>query len=603
MVRVLHWPTCAAISDCFAASLMDGSGCFLHSSDAHRAEALDRVSAGAPLRFIGGLAVDEDTWTRIKAALPVVDGRPQVPAGSTFMQSRFAAGLNLERTDFLGWVSFSDAVFGGTVSLAGGTFSRGIALDGMKITGTLLLSGAQVHGDVHAYALKATDGLNMQGTNIDGSLRLASVQRSGSGSDRLDETDLGRLDLTNARVVGNVEGHRIRVAGTVSLSDTHLDSDASFQFSELGQFHAGRTTVENGMLDLAGVRCGGLSISASRLPGELLLQEAVVEGPLRLDRSTLGTSRLGPVRVAGDLTAADTTFTRRITADIAATAVDMNGARFDGGGEIRLRCDELRMIAASFGRPTVVRPTPADEHDHDDLKTEAEPSHRPTPPPASVRVTSLEGADTDNLTLVGADMSDCRFRHAHNLDRLRLESGSTFARSSRPRLRRRLLAEERHVRADRTRADRTRADPSDVAAAYRALRRGAEDRRDAAAATDFYYGEMEMRRLDRTTGPTERAVVVAYWLVSGYGLVATRAVAFFVVVCLAYWGLLANDAAAAATGWSQRLVYAVTTMTPVVPTQELELTPAGAVLRLCARITGPILLALAFLAIRNRVRR
>jgi hypothetical protein len=68
---------------------------------------------------------------------------------------------------------------------------------------------------------------------------------------------------------------------------------------------------------------------------------------------------------------------------------------------------------------------------------------------------------------------------------------------------------------------------------------GREDGKDEPGAADFYYGEMEMRRHARrgrtsgaSRGQVERAILTAYWLMSGYGLRAWRALAWLLVVIL-----------------------------------------------------------------------
>ncbi|MFD3682614.1 hypothetical protein [Streptomyces sp. NPDC058613] len=54
---------------------------------------------------------------------------------------------------------------------------------------------------------------------------------------------------------------------------------------------------------------------------------------------------------------------------------------------------------------------------------------------------------------------------------------------------------------------------------YRALRKAFEDSKNQPGAADFYYGETEMRRHDRTaTSSAERGLLHAYWMVSGNGL-------------------------------------------------------------------------------------
>ena len=52
---------------------------------------------------------------------------------------------------------------------------------------------------------------------------------------------------------------------------------------------------------------------------------------------------------------------------------------------------------------------------------------------------------------------------------------------------------------------------------------GREDQGDSPGAADFYYGEMEMRRHDPQSSPSERAILTAYWLSSGYALRGLRA--------------------------------------------------------------------------------
>jgi hypothetical protein len=91
-------------------------------------------------------------------------------------------------------------------------------------------------------------------------------------------------------------------------------------------------------------------------------------------------------------------------------------------------------------------------------------------------------------------------------------------------------------------------DPEDVAARYRQLRKAFEDGKNEPGAADFYYGEMEMRRHDReTSSRAERALLSAYWLVSGYGLRASRALGWLVAamsmtaMLLMFWGIPTRD--------------------------------------------------------------
>ena len=51
---------------------------------------------------------------------------------------------------------------------------------------------------------------------------------------------------------------------------------------------------------------------------------------------------------------------------------------------------------------------------------------------------------------------------------------------------------------------------AEVAAIYRELRAGQEGRKDEPGSADFYYGEMEMRRLAAPKLSGERAILEAY---------------------------------------------------------------------------------------------
>jgi uncharacterized protein YjbI with pentapeptide repeats len=207
---------------------------------------------------------------------------------------------------------------------------------------------------------------------------------------------------------------------------------------------------------------------------------------------------------------------------------------------------------------------------------------RPLLPQAEVellarpRLLSVQGANVAGLTVSNVDLAECRFAGAHNLDRLRLESEVTFSPAPvrLPWDWRQVIAEERAWRAapskrqtPRWRAARSNrwATPQSppawlhrpygkewpgvlpagqIAGLYRALRKGREDAKDEPGAADFYYGEMEMRRhASRSTdisihnrtgevsgGEVERAILTVYWLVSGYGLRAWRALAWLAAV-------------------------------------------------------------------------
>jgi len=277
---------------------------------------------------------------------------------------------------------------------------------------------------------------------------------------------------------------------------------------------------------------------------------------------------------------------------------------------------------------------------------------------------SLMRANVAGLGLSNVTVANCRFADAHNLDKMRLEADVSFAAapSALGRLSRRgrqVIAEERDWRARRARQWAWRApqwpgwlgdrpgvlEAGQIADRYRALRKGREDAKNEPGAAYFYYGEMEMRRHSRTSPAAERGIIWLYWLISGYGLRSLRSLAVLVMLglvvttALTGWGL---GATAPATTPPQRIVGTVSAathkhaeikatlsgITPRLPpvserwtkdrtetalevtfesfvfrSTDEPLTTAGTWITIVARILGPVLIALALLAVRNRVRR
>ena len=133
-------------------------------------------------------------------------------------------------------------------------------------------------------------------------------------------------------------------------------------------------------------------------------------------------------------------------------------------------------------------------------------------------------------------------------------------------------------------------------------------------------GEMEMRRLackarsrmarekrtfsDWVQAKTEGFVLSLYWLTSGYGLRAWRAIA--ALTCLlalstAYF-LLAGELGSNAN-IATALLFSIQSVTALFRGPERQLSPSGEWVQLLLRFIGPVLIGLAILSIRGRVKR
>jgi hypothetical protein len=358
--------------------------------------------------------------------------------------------------------------------------------------------------------------------------------------------------------------------------------------------------------------------------------------------------QFGPLLAAGRLELDDVQFAQPVQIEVSAAGLCCRRARFPSGVQFRLRWARVVLDDTDLAAPSILAGIPAPSEEilagrENEIATAwqrlpaGELSERP-------QLVSLQRVNVAGLGLSNVSAADCRFAGAHNLDKLRLESGVSFATApsqwglgGRRWGGREVIAEERAWRANPDRPRRTRRgwaapdwpgwlgdrqpgvlDPGQIAGLYRALRKGREDIKDEPGAADFYYGEMEMRRARprsdsnsgnqsgaSSRGRVERGVLTAYWLVSGYGLRAWRAVAALAVVTalLAVAFRLAGFAVPPrpVSYWTS-LLYAFRA-TLSLTDNEVKLTAWGQLLQGVLRLTGPVLLGLALLALRGRVKR
>jgi uncharacterized protein YjbI with pentapeptide repeats len=379
-------------------------------------------------------------------------------------------------------------------------------------------------------------------------------------------------------------------------------------------------------------------------------REATFQGDARFDDVELrssacfesvsfdGTLQFGPLLAHQALVLDDVRFAQPTRIEVSARAISCRRARFPAGVRLRLRWARVVLDDSDFPAPSIltgVRRLASDELAEREERIAEAWTERISKEP---RLASLHWANVAGLGLNNVDLADCRFAGAHNLDKLRLEADVSFATapSRLGRLSkggwRQVIAEERAWRASRSsprwerpwwpeRLDPEPAvlDPGQIAGLYRALRKGREDIKDEPGAADFYYGEMEMRRrAQRPRGSTsdtrasssswgrvERSILTAYWLVSGYGLRAWRSLVWLagITVALAVAFHLVGFVRPPQpdTYWTSLLYASRATLSLTDP--EVTLTAWGKFLQAVLRLTGPVLLGLALLALRGRVKR
>lgn len=148
---------------------------------------------------------------------------------------------------------------------------------------------------------------------------------------------------------------------------------------------------------------------------------------------------------------------------------------------------------------------------------------------------------------------------------------------------------------------------------YRELKQNYEDRRDYERASDFHYGEKEMRRRNPQTSWGLRVLLSIYWLLSGYGeryvrpLICATVVLLVGAVLYMCLGLSPKSGGPtldvmSAWDWLRSAFYSFRVMTLLRP-DDLAPIRYAKLVHAFQSLSGPVLLGLFALAVRQRLKR
>ncbi|MGW7587684.1 pentapeptide repeat-containing protein [Streptomyces rubiginosohelvolus] len=439
--------------------------------------------------------------------------------------------------------------------------------------------------------------------------------------------------------------------GSATFKKSAGFQEATFE----GRAQFGSATFEGTAGFVSATFKGRAMFGGATFEGRAAFESATFEEDAWFKSTTFATAdRFGPLVCAGRIMLSGSAFGGPVTLLFAARRLECRRTRWSATAEVRLRYATVDFAHAVFEYPLTIASAldPLVLTDGSEL---AETTLADAPGP-DVRVASLRGVDAAHLVLADVDLSGCLFTGTVHLDQLRLEGACTFDTAPAsvrwrrwPPVRfteRRVLAEEHHWRASQPGAAQgwnvavlgaERAGPLQLAPVYRALRKAFEDGKHEPGAADFYYGEMEMRRHAGDIPRGERGLLTAYWALSGYGLRASRALAWLgaamlvTVVLLMAFGLAQETPNQTATGTvpagGGKVTFEIDKDDPQNPTGDRltgerfekalnvtlnsvvfrssgqDLTTAGTYIEMTSRLTEPVLLGLAVLAVRNRVKR
>jgi hypothetical protein len=643
-------------------------------------------------RLPPGMQLRIPPWSKhlISSHRQVAAARQKLTQSDLNIMRAAEGSIELSGHTFDGDMVFPEGSIAGNLCLCNATFTGNVEITNVQVAGYCCLQNVRVAGQTILRDLTIGDDLAIDDAELSGDLILENVRADGSLSLQRLQVQLaiyiGANTKSEAIFLGGLRGakeglyitdvstrsgilaHSAHVGGSVHVEASAIDGDFALAESDVG----GQLVVSLGgtrnvvslrgttlnarsvltasytrLFDLTDVRARGqteLHLDNVGSHGALLMDGMIANGPTswHLEGAFLSARRL---QLAGG------------TLEVVASYVDLTNADFLGSTVLRA---STRRIDSDSGRQDQI--TDARKHGRDRRSRGAACDSGQDGVAARSRgvlIASLQGANTTGLALSGVDLSDCRFGGSHALDELIIEDDVTWAVAPRAngrryRTRRQVIAAERFWRATRGGIGWTQPPPIDddlepslsaarIAALYRALRKGCEDRKNEPGAADFYYGEMEMRRLG-ADGLTERLLLAVYWLVSGYGLRAWRALASLIVVVMlgglliATWGVRspssssnpivavsANAApnakpptspnhteAAAGAPRAQSvsallpsaLTFSAESASAVLhDPSPLALTLAGQWCQVILRLAGPVLLGLAVLSLRGRVKR
>jgi uncharacterized protein YjbI with pentapeptide repeats len=641
------WEQCSQ-NDCTGERLPATAWCLAHAAkQAPEAfiEELKRISAEGSIAA-RGVVISAELLERLLAAAPRKDDRPtftvarfdearfegmagfigvRFEGAAVFVGARFQGEAWFAEARFEGGAGFDEASFQDNAWFAEASFQRSTGFRNARFGRGAVFHEARFQGGAHFDEASFKAGAGFDGARFQGQAVFVNAsfhEHAGFGEARFQ----GLAQFLSVDFEGGAG------FGEARFQDRARFSGATFQrtvWFDGASFQGGAEFDGASFEDRA--RFSGVSFQGETGFGRVRFQGVAEFGGASFERAT----HLGPLR-ARQLVLDGAVFGARVQLDITAAALCARRARFPAGVHLRLRYATVHLDDADLAAPAILAgvPSPFPELGRHQELWDTRGWERLPPGPRQQRwrprLLSIRRADVAGLRLADVDLRACRFAGAHNLDRLRIEGAPLFART--PgwwRARRKTLAEEQHWRTTRqgrwlpggwypracqppdspkpegpTEAPAV-VEPARLAALYRELRKGREDAKDEPGAADFYYGEMEMRRSDASTPWAERLILSGYWLVAGYGLRGLRALAALGVVVVALAGLFHAvgfvPARSVLSWWDSLLYTAGSTLS--INDDAVQLTAWGKLLRILLRLLGPLLLGLALLSVRNRVKR
>ncbi|WP_329472913.1 pentapeptide repeat-containing protein [Streptomyces sp. NBC_01723] len=585
--------------------------------------------------------------------------------GAMFQLATFGGAAMFESATFGGDAVFQLATFESYAGFRSATFKGDAGLVSATFKGYAVFRSATFEGDAGFESATFERGAGFESATFKGDAGFESATFKGYAVFRSAAFE-GDAMLQSATFKADAIFESATFKGYAGFQLAAFEAGAGFRSATFGDYAGFESAIFKGEAGFqlaafkggAGFQLaafeGGAGFRSAVFEGYAGFESAIFKGDAVFESATFEEAdQFGPLVCAGRVVLSGAKFGGPVTLSFAARRLECRRTRWSSTAEIRLRCTTVDFAHAVFEYPLTIAAEPAPFVLTNGLQLSEDSLSNLTG--SEVRVASLRGVDAAHLVLADLDLSGCLFSGTVHLDQIRLEGACTFDTAPTPVWRiwppvrfteRRVLAEEHHWRASQPRAVRGwnvavlgagRAGPLQLAPVYRALRKAFEDGKHEPGAADFYYGEMEMRRRAGDIPRSERGLLTAYWALSGYGLRSSRALAWLgaamvlTVVMLMAVGLAQETPKQTATGTvpdgGGKVTFEIDKDDPKNPTGDRftgerfekalnvtlnsvvfrssgqDLTTAGTYIEMTSRLSEPVLLGLAVLAIRNRVKR
>lgn len=639
-----EWPLCGVAltpddpTGCRGIALPGLTECLAHADSAGVTAYLSTLHPGATLDF-RATTISEILLSSILLQLTPAETSTPIIGELNFSLAKFEGRARFSGVRFDGPARFDSALFAHEAHFDDALFTHDAAFDSARFE-------RDAHFESVTFALEA----GFRGVEFKGNAWFTEAH--------FNEI----VSFQAARINGDALFPHAHFEGRTNFFSATFSGHASFNFARFSDdtVFGGSTFKESAHFD-SSIFSESVEFNHIRVAKRITFNSTTLGAASFEWASFEEAQHIGPLVCADQLSFHGAKFTGpSLLLEAACGRLSCGRSIFAGTTIFRLRYAEVTLSEAIIESEMIIQARHAEFADPEFMPID-DSSLEDLHGSAAVRLVHLDGIDAANVVLTDIDLSDCLFTGAIHLDQIRLGFGCTFPQPpSGWHLgagvlpahwsRRKTVSEEHHWRASlsrrgsedwrRSRYYQPRAfmpGPDDLLGVYQQLRKAFEDAGNEPDAADFYYGEMEMRRHDQGRPRAERILLWFYWAVSGYGLRASRAIFCLLfamaatVLVLLLVGLPNTDPVPQTDGTSRAGSVHLATSTPdprlTLPLGERfsrarvdkatlvvvnsvvfrsggqNLTTPGTVTEMVSRIGEPVLLGLAALAVRGRVKR